>query len=181
LEALTPSDDLGPIRVVLKPDPDEAARVLSRQVLRKPVGIAIMAFVIIVCLGIAALGFALIFARHVYFFGTFCVVFACALLVLWPLQFRSALARRLGKNVTPGGSEVTFSANGLDTKSQHTSAHIDWEAVKSVRTVHEGLMLQAGRVTTFISRRNFESDAEYDRALVLIGSKLGTRAELSER
>jgi len=97
------------------------------------------------------------------------------------LQFRSALARRLAKNINPSGSEVTFSANGLDTKSQHTAAHIDWEAVKSVRTVREGLLLEAGRSMVFISRRNFESDAEYDRALALIGSKLGARAELSER
>ena len=76
---------------------------------------------------------------------------------------------------------MTFSASGLDTKSLHTSAHVDWEAVKSVCTVREGLLLKAGRLTSFISRRNFESDAEYERLLDLIGSKLGARAELSQQ
>lgn len=178
---MTPGDGSEPIRVVIKPDPDEVARVLSRQAFRSPVGIAIAAFVVLVCLAIAAIGLLLIFTRHQYIFGTFCAVFGCALLVLWPLQFRSALARRLGKTMTPGGSELTFSASGLDSKSAHVTAHVDWEAVKSARVVPEGLLLQAGRSTVFISKRNFECDAEYGRALALIGAKLGARAALSER
>ena len=97
---MTPDDDVAPIRVVVKPDPDEAARVFSRQVVRSSVGIAIVALVVLICLAIAAAGFVLIFGRQAYFLGTFFVVFACALLVLWPFQFRSALARRLRKNIT---------------------------------------------------------------------------------
>lgn len=93
------------------------------------------------------------------------------------------MSQRLRKALADAGGSATiiFSESGVDTKTPHTAGHFDWEAVRSASTIGEGLLVALGRTTTFISRRNFESDAEYTRALTMIGDKLGPRAKLSVR
>ena len=164
--------------MVVNPDPSEAARVQTRLFLRSPLGVAFVARVVIVCLPIAAFGFWLIFVRQQYVVGTFFAVFACALLVMWPLRFPAAMAKRIEKTLAaePGERALTFSTQGVDSKTPHTEAHVDWTAVKGARTVPEGLLLHIGRTRFFVSKRNFASPAEYDRAIQLIGSMIGARA-----
>ncbi len=175
---MTSPDDPAPIRVVVNPDPSEAARVQTRLFLRSPLGIAFVALLVIVCVPIAALGFWLIFARQQYVIGAFFAVFACALAVMWPLRFRAAMVKRIEKTLAaePGERVLTFSTNGVESKTPHSEAHVDWTAVKGARTVPEGLLLHIGRTNFFVSKRNFASRSEYEHALELIGSKIGARA-----
>jgi len=175
---VTTPDDPAPIQAVVNPDPSEAARVQTRLFLRSPLGIAFVALVVVVCLPIAALGFWLIYARQQYIVGTFFAVFACALAVMWPLRFPAAMAKRIEKTLAaePGERVLTFSTNGVDSKTPHSAAHVDWTAVKGARTVPEGLLLHIGRTNFFVSKRNFASQAEYERAVELIGGKIGARA-----
>jgi hypothetical protein len=129
------------------------------------------------CLAIAALGLWLIFAREQVFLGTFFAIFGCALMVLWPLRIPRQMAKMIEKRLAEGvGQVVTLSERGVDVKGPHTQAHLDWEVVKGADTVREGLLLQLTRSTVFISKRNFESEDEYSRALDLVRKMLATRS-----
>jgi hypothetical protein len=177
LETINPNEDPEAITVVLKPDPVETAGVLYRRFLRSRTGIAIMAGGGLCCLAIAGFGLWLIFAREQALLGTFFVVFAGALLVLWPLRIPREMAKLVEKRLTEGrGQVLTFSERGVDVKGPHTQAHLDWEAVKGANTVREGLLLQLGRSTVFISKRNFASDDEYSQALDLVRKMLAARS-----
>jgi hypothetical protein len=99
---------------------------------------------------------------------------------LLPWRFFVAFRRRLEQRLSgrAGAETVTFSTAGMDSQSAHASAHVDWAAIRSARTTPLGLVLQLGRSVVYISRSDFASRDEYQRALALIADGLGPRAML---
>jgi hypothetical protein len=172
-----PADDSGAITIVSRTDPDEASKALFGTFLRQPIVIAIAAVAVLVIVAIVALSVVLSSVTRIFAFAVVPTVVAITALALLPWRFRVALRRNFEKVAAEGGATktMTFSRAGIDTPSVHSSAHFDWEAVKSVRRVENGFIMQVGRTMLFVSKKSFDSAAEYDQTLQLFAEMLGTR------
>jgi len=169
-------DDAQPVVVNRRPDIAEATRVLSPIVLQR---LNIIAYLVICALigFIAGAAGATLLSKPAadavtdWFFiivGAFFIVGPSLLIV-------NTVRRRLASSIKDQPDVVTFSTTGIDTRRRDASAHYDWAAVVTGRTVPEGLILQIHRATAFISRREFDSDQDFERTLSFFRSALGPR------
>jgi len=170
-------DEDGSIRVALRPQLDEAIRVLLPIVMRRP---GVKAYRLVCTLfGLAMLlvGAALLFQEVPDpVFGTVFVLIGIVVIVAPMLIVRRIVARGLAAEIQAGVQRsMTFSTTGIDTKSEHTSSHFDWEAVARAQRIPEGLLIHVGRATTFVARREFESEGDFDRAVGLFRGGLGPK------
>jgi hypothetical protein len=172
-------DEGGAITVISRADPDEASKALLGTFLRQPIVIAIAAIAVLIIVAIAVLALMLSSVTGIFAFAVVPTVVAIGALALLPWRFRIALRRQFEKIAAEGGATktMTFSRAGLDTTSAHSAAHFDWQAIKSVRPIDSGLIIRVGRTMLFVSKKSFDSAAEYDKTLQLFAEMLGMRNE----
>ncbi|HZV78553.1 MAG TPA: hypothetical protein VFF60_02960 [Candidatus Binatus sp.] len=168
------------VTVTTRANAEEAARALFPTFIRQRTTIVYFILGVLVIGGVVAGFIWLLSGLGISAFWPLFVIIGAIGIGLLPWRFFVAFRRRLGLRLSerPGGETVTFSTTGMDSQSAHASAHVDWAAIKSARTTQLGLVLQLGRSVVYISKSDFTSIDEYRRALALIASGLGQRANL---
>ena len=108
------------------------------------------------------------------------IVLGLVLVVGSPIAFRFAVRRRIVKALSEADKTATwrFSDSGIDVRSEHTSSHFEWAAVKQVKVVREGVLVVVWGRTYVLFQRYFKSRADYDSLVKLAHSKLGERARV---
>ena len=168
------------VTVTTRANADEAARALFPAFIQQRTTIVYFILGVLVIGGVVAGFIWLLSGLGISAFWPLFVIIGAIGIGLLPWRFFVAFRRRIEQRLSgrAGGETVTFSTAGMDSQSAHASAHVDWTAIKSARTTPLGLVLQVGRSVVYISRSDFASRDEYQRALSLIADGLGPRALL---
>ena len=170
--------DAGPIVVIRKPEVAEAVRVMTPVVLRQTGmliwrGLLALAGVLMIVFGVALLipqkgGDPL--------FGTMFFIFGALLLVVPVYSVRAMVRRQIVAGLKTGPPGIwTISDAGLDVEGAHSRAHFDWSALSDGRRIPEGIVFRIGRLWTYVALREFESDADFERALLFFRTGLGAK------
>jgi YcxB-like protein len=167
-----------PIVIVVDPNVNELVRYSLRAYMRDPVYIAIAALIAFVAVllfvtapvmmrdGDAVSGYAFL-------------IMGVVIVIVLPLLFRAAIKRRLARVLGESDKSATwaFSKSGIDIRSEHISSHLEWDAIKNIKTIPEGLLLGVWGRTHLLFHRYFRSDADYNAVVELATERLGDRVK----
>ena len=165
------------IEIMVDPNVDELVRYSLRAYMRDPVYIAIAALIAFVAVllfvtapvmmhdGDVVYGYAFLFMG---------VVIAVALPILFLAAVKRRLARVLGASDT--SATWTFSKSGIDIRSEHIQSHLEWDAIKNIKSISEGLLLGVWGRTHLLFHRYFRNDDDYNALVELARERLGERA-----
>lgn len=146
-------------------------------VARRPTTVTYRLVIIVLALALVAYGVQMVTGERDYLFGPVWIAGGAAVLVLPLLSIRSAVRRLVGasaQRLVETHEVLTISASGIDTKSDHASAHFDWAALSVAQRLPTGLTYQIGGTTYYVSATEFESIAEFDRAVAIARAGVGT-------
>jgi len=146
-------------------------------VTKRPTTITYRLVVVILALALVAYGVQAVTGEHDYLFGPVWIAGGAAVLVLPLLSVRSAVRRLVvtgAKRLVETHEILTISASGIDAKSDHAFAHYDWAALSMAQRLPTGLIYQIGGTTYYVSASEFTTVAEFDRAVAIARTGVGT-------
>lgn len=163
---------------VIRPELEEMVRVLTPVTMRR----RDMASYRLVCalFGIAMFGVAVLFIveRHTDFIlvGLF-VILSLMFMLLPPIAVRNMVRKsiRTQLETTTDYGTITFSDGGIDTKTENSSAHVNWAIVRTVRRIPEGMLVDTGRATSYVAARYFATLSDFESAVAIAREALGAK------
>jgi hypothetical protein len=164
------------IVIVVDPNVDELLRYSLRTYMRDPVYIAIAALIAFVGVLLFVTAPVMMHDGDVVSGYAFLAMGALIVVVL-PLLFRAAVKRRLTRVLGASDTRATwtFSKSEIDIRSEHISSHLEWDAIKHIKRIPEGLLLGIWGRTHILFHRYFRNDDEYNALVELARSRLGER------